>query len=180
MKNSILILTIAFSVCTLSCKKSSEITNTEAAKNGIEATETSKTGNFSFDGKTFSAPVETQYFGDKVKGNFSVMSQHNESDDPQNVNFELLQVIFNSENDAQSSPLKIYDGGSTLPMTEPEPGIVAVSLTGVGNGLDKTEFTGTGKSTGTISVKDKTVTLKDLVLFNDKGEQKVINATLPY
>lgn len=185
MKKLILTTSVALSMLAISCKDSTkdkinETVNSEASKMGIDSDESGKTGNFSFDGKDFSAKVETQYFGDKEKGNFSVLCQHNESDDPENANHELLQVIFLNENDANTSTLKIYDGGSSLPMTEPEPGIVSVSLSGVGNGLDKSQFTGTEKSTGTITVKDKTVTLKDVVLFNMDGEKKVINATLPY
>jgi len=184
MKKLILITSVALSVFVTSCKdttkdKINETVNSEAEKAGIDVDESGKTGNFSFDGKDFSAPVETQYFGDKEKGNFSVLCQHNNSDKPEDPNFELLQVTFLNEKDAENSPLKIYDGGSSLPMTEPEPGIVAVSLTGVGNGLES-EFTGNGKSTGTISVQNKTVTLKDVVLFNSKGSSKTVNAVLSY
>lgn len=186
MKKLIFSTAIGLSMLAISCKdntkeKINETVNSETAKAGIDSDESGKTGTFSFDGKDFSAPVEKQYFGNKEKGNFSVLMQHNESDsNPENANFELLQVIFLNENDANSSSLKIYDGGSSLPMTEPEPGIVAVALSGIGNGLGSAEFTGTGKSTGTITVKNKTVTLKDVVLFNDKGEQKTVNATMPY
>lgn len=185
MKKVIFTTAIALSAFTISCKdntkdKINDTIKTEAAKEGLQIEDTDKTGTFSFDGKSFSAPVETQYFGDKEKGNFSVLCQHNESDDPENANHELLQLIFLTEKDANTSQLKIYDGGSSLPMTEPEPGIVGVSLTGVGNGLDKTQYTGTEKSTGTITVKNRTVTLKDVVLFNSDGDKKVVNATLPY
>ncbi len=183
MKKVIFTTAIALSVFTISCKenkdKVSETLKTEAAKEGLQIDDTEKTGTFSFDGKSFSAPVETQYFGDKEKGNFSVLCQHN-SDNPTDPNFELLQVTFLNEKDANSSHLKIYDGGGSLPMTEPEPGIVAVTLSGVGNGLGDSEFTGNGKSTGTITVKDRTVTLKDMVLFNSNGDKKVVNAALSY
>lgn len=185
MKN--LILTTAFGLLlfALSCKdntknKVDETINSEASKNGIESKDSEKTGTFSIDGKEYSAKTETQYFGDKEKGNFSVLCQHNNSDNPTDANFELLQITFVNEKDATSSALKIYDGGSSLPMTEPEPGIVSVSLSGVGNGLGDAEFTGSEKSTGSISVKNNTVTLKDVVLYNSKGEKKTVNASLPY
>ena len=146
----------------------------------ISSTE-DKNGTFSFDGKEVSAKVETQYFGDKTKGNFSVVCQHNESDNPANANFELLQVTFISEKDATTNThLKIYEGGSSLPVTEPEPGIVAVSLTGVGNGFGSGEFTGNEKSTGSIAVANRTIIIKDLVLFTGSGEKRVVNATLRF
>lgn len=180
MKKLILTTTIVLSLFAVSCKdKTNETLKTEAANAGIEINESSKTGNFSFDGKDFSAATETQYFGDKEKGNFSILCKHSNSDKPEDPNFELLQVTFVNENDANNSPLKIYHR-SILPMTEPEPGIVAVSLSGVGNGLGDSEFTGNGKSTGTITVKDRMLTLKEVVLFNSAGEQKVVNASLSY
>lgn len=184
MKKAILTTTILLSLMSISCKKNtdkeSDIVKTEAAKEGTQIEGSEKSGTFNIDGKEVSAPVEKQYFGDKEKGNFSVLCQHNNSDDPADANFELLQITFVNEKDAATSPLKIYDGGSSLPMTEPEPGIVAIALSGVGNGLDGSEFTGNEKSTGTISVKNNTVTLQDVVLFNDKGEKKKVNATLSY
>ncbi len=183
MKKVIFTTAVVLLAFTISCKdnkdKTDEIIKTEAAKDGIEIEETEKTGTFSFAGKEVSAPVETQYFGDKEKGNFSVLCQHN-SDNPEVTDFELLQVTFLNEKDANSSQLKIYDRGGSLPMTEPEPGIVAVTLSGVGSGLGNAEFTGNEKSTGTITVKDRTVILKDVVLFNSSGDKKVVNAELPY
>ncbi|MGJ7031751.1 hypothetical protein [Niabella hirudinis] len=180
--------TLIFSLLVVACgssnsdKKIDHTVKEVAAGNGIESSsEAGKTGKFSFDGKEVSAEVTTQYFGsDKEKSNFSVLCQHNEGD-AANPNFELLQVTFINEMDATANPaLKIYDGGSMLPTTEPEPGIVSVALSGVGNGLGSKEFTGSGKSTGRIVVKNKTVELKDLVLFNADGEKKVVNAVLPF
>ena len=184
MKNLIITTAILIAGIINSCKKANNDNGneaqTEAVKYGIEVNDSQKTGSFSIDEKNYSAPVETQYFGDHEKGNFSLLCQHNESDDPENANHQLLQLIFLNEKDAQNATLKIYEGGSSLPMTDPEPGIVAVSLSGVGNGLDKSEFTGSTKSTGTISVKNRIATLKDVVLFNAEGAKKVINAALPF
>lgn len=147
---------------------------------GLSINSNDKEGTFSFDGKEVSAKVETQYFGDKVKGNFSVLCQHEPSDDPTNADFELLQVTFINENDATTNTnLKIYKGGSVLPATEPVPGSVSVSLSGVGNGFTDKQFTGSSKSTGTISVSNKTLTLKDVVLFDTDGEKRTVNATMP-
>ncbi|WP_300596752.1 hypothetical protein [Niabella sp.] len=179
---------LAFFLLLLACgnsntdKKTTTTIKEAASANGIEpGSEAGKTGKFSFDGKEVSAEVTTQYFGsDKEKSNFSLLCQHNEGD-AANPNFELLQVTFLSEKDATTNPaLKIYDGGSTLPMTEPEPGIVSVALTGVGSGLSSKEFTGSEKSTGSITVKNRTVEIKDLVLFNADGEKRVVNAVLPF
>ncbi|MBO9596160.1 MAG: hypothetical protein J7599_25180 [Niabella sp.] len=163
-------------------KKGDHAVQETATANGMETGNAAgKTGRFSFDGKEVSAEVTTQYFGsDKAKSNFSVLCQHNEGD-AANPNFQLLQVTFVNEKDATANPaLKIYDGGSTLPMTEPEPGIVAVALSGIGDGFAKEEFTGGGRSTGTITVANRTVTIKDLVLFTQSGEKKTVNAVLPF
>lgn len=163
-------------------KKVSDTVKEKAAEAGLTINdEEDNAGKFSFDGKEVSGKMQTQYFGDREKDNFSVLCQHNESDDPANANFELLQVTFLNEKDATSNPnLKIYDGGSSLPMTAPEPGIVAVSLEGMGNGLDKKLFTGTGKSTGSITVSNRTVKIKDLKLFNSDGTSKTVQATLAF
>ncbi|WP_460686535.1 hypothetical protein [Niabella aquatica] len=178
---------LIFSALLFSCgdntgKKVNDTVTEKAAEAGLTVNdEEDKTGKFSFDGKEVSGKIQTQYFGDKEKGNFSVLCEHNESNDPANANFERLQVIFLTEKDATTNlNLKIYDGGSSLPMTEPEPGIVAVSLEGVGNGLDQKLFTGTGKSTGSIKVNNHTVEIKDLVLFTRDGEKRTVNATLEF
>lgn len=179
---------LVFSSLLFSCadsnteKKANDLVKEAVAEKGIESkSEEGKTGTFSFDGKEVSAEVTTQYFGsDKEKSNFSVLCQHNEGGaaDPE---FELLQVTFINEKEATTNPaLKIYDGGSMLPMTEPEPGIVSVALSGVGGGFKKEEFTGNEKSTGSITVAGKTVTIKDLVLFTRSGEKKTVNARLPF
>ena len=128
-----------------------------------------KTGDFSFDGKSVAGRVTTQYFSsDKEKSNFSVLCQHDESNT--SANFELLQTTFVTEKDATTNPnLKIYSG-SMLPMTEPEPGIVTVSLSGVGSDLGDKQFTGSSKSTGGITVSDKTIIIKDLTLITAKEQ----------
>lgn len=184
MKKAIIPVVFVLSIFTFSCNKNNtenkinETIDNEASKYGIENDETEKLGTFSFDGKTFSANVNTQYFGDKINGNFSVLCQHN-ADEISDPNFELLQLVFVNENDVSSSPLKIYEG-ATLPVKDPQPGSVTVSLSGVGNGLGDKDYLGNSKSTGSITVKNKTVTLKDVVLFNSAGEKKTVNATLPF
>ncbi|MCD2423428.1 hypothetical protein LQ567_11695 [Niabella pedocola] len=179
---------LVFSLLLVSCgnsnmdKKADHTVKEAAAASGIETgSDADKPGRFSVDGKEVHAAVTTQYFGnDKERSGFSVLCQHNEGD-ATNPNFQLLQVTFVNEKDATTNPaLKIYDGGSTLPMTEPEPGIVAVALSGIGAGFNNEEFTGSKKSTGTITVADRAVTIKDLVLFTQSGEKKTVNAVLPF
>lgn len=175
---SLLVLSFIIFSCNNDTEKPEEETGTKISlsTNDTEG----KQGSFSFDGKEVNGETEIQYFGDKEKGNFSVLCQHNEGD-AMNPDFELLQVTFLTEKEANEGVnLKIYDGGSILPMTEPEPGIVTVSLKGNGKGFSNEEFTGTEKSTGTIEVKNKTVILKDIVLFTRSGDKRVVNANLPY
>lgn len=178
---------LIFSALLFSCgdhtgKKVNDTVTEKAAEAGLTVNdEEDKTGEFSFDGKEVSGKIQTQYFGDKEKGNFSVLCQHNESDDPMDANHELLQVIFLTEKDATGNPdLKIYDNGSSLPMTEPKPGIVAVSLSGVGNGFGDETFTGSEKSTGSIQVNNRTVIIKDLVLYTRSGDKRTVSAAIPF
>lgn len=143
-----------------------------------ESSSDEKTGEFTFDGKTVTGNASTQYFGDKEKGNFSILCQHNES--ATSANFELLQATFVNEKDATTNPnLKIYSG-SSLPMTEPEPGIVAVALSGVGNDLGDKQFTGTSKSTGSITISNRVLIIKDLTLYNSDGKMKTASANIPF
>ena len=150
-----------------------------SSSNSSSETSDDKTGEFSFDGKTVTGKATTQYFGsDKEKSKFSVLCQHDES--ATSANFELLQVTFVNEKDATTnSALKLYHG-SQLPMTEPEPGSYTVALSGVGNGLGSEEFTGSDKSTGTLTVTDRTVIIKDLVLYTRSGDKKTVNAKIPF
>ena len=75
--------------------------------------------------------------------------------------------------------LKIYSG-SMLPMTEPEPGIVTVSLSGVGSDLGDKPFVGSSKSTGSITISDRSLVIKDLTLYNSDGATKTVNAKIPF
>jgi hypothetical protein len=152
---------------------------TESSSSTSSESSDEKTGEFSFDGKSVTGKATTQYFGsDKEKSNFSVLCQHNES--ATSANFELLQVTFVNEKDATTnSALKLYDG-SQLPMTEPEAGSYTVALSGVGDGFKDQEFTGSAKSTGTLTVSDRTLIIKDLVLFTRDGDKKTVNAKIPF
>jgi hypothetical protein len=182
MKKIIICATAAVLLFACGEKKKTEATTTSATtENTSTASNESsdeKTGEFSIDGATVTGKIETQYFGDKEKGNFSVLCQHNES--ATSANFELLQATFVNEKDATSNPnLKIHNG-SSLPMTEPEPGIVAVALSGVGGDLGDKQFTGNSKSIGSISISNRVLTIKDLTLYNSDGKMKTVNAKLPF
>lgn len=178
-----LFLTLLFPMLVYAC--SSNNTN-NAIKETINDTQLldegkEKIGTFSFDNKEVSGHVITQYFGKKENANFSVLCQHNEANDPANSNYELLQVTFITVKDATTNPrFKIYDGGSILPVTDPEPGIVSVVLSGVGSNFNNEEFTGNAQSTGSITVINRTINIENLALFTRTGEKKIISATLPF
>ena len=152
---------------------------TETSSSSSSESSDDKTGEFSIDGKSATGKASTQYFGsDKEKSNFSILCQHNES--AASANFELLQITFVNEKDATTnSALKLYDG-SQLPMTEPEAGAYTVALSGVGDGFKDQQFTGSDKSTGSVTVSDRTVIVKDLVLFTRDGDKKTVNAKIPF
>jgi hypothetical protein len=174
---SILLLLIACGDNKKTTSENTNGTNTEESSSS-ESNSDEKTGEFTFDGKTVSGNVSIQYFGDKEKGNFSILCQHNES--ATSANFELLQATFVNEKDATTNPnLKIYSG-SSLPMTEPESGIVAVALSGVGSDLGDKQFTGTSKSTGSITISNKVLIIKDLTLYNSDGNMKTVSANIPF
>ncbi|MBS1496755.1 MAG: hypothetical protein JSU03_02755 [Bacteroidetes bacterium] len=177
---ALLLGTVLVSCANTQDKTASDINQASSTAADITDNQNDLKGTFSFDGKEVSAPTETQYFGDKEKGNFSVLCQHNESDEPTNSNFELLQVTFSNEKDATSNAaLKINDG-AMLPMSDPQTGLVAVALSGLGNNLGSKQFVGTDKSTGTITVKNRVIEIKSLVLYNADGEKRIVNASLPF
>lgn len=135
-----------------------------------------KKGNFKVDDKIFVGEVTTQHFGATGKQNFSVLCQQ----DREGSSFALLQITFVIESDARGSKeLKLYDE-PMLPMTDPQPGIVTVVLTGYGEAFGEKEFSGTSTSTGNVSVSNNTITLKNLKLFNQEKKEVTINAEIPF
>ncbi len=182
MKKTILVLTAITLLISCGDKKKTTTdsgTTTETSSTSSNESSDDKTGEFSIDGKSVTGKVTTQYFSsDKEKSNFSVLCQHNES--AASANFELLQITFVNEKDANTNPaLKLMDG-PMLPMTEPEAGAYTVSLSGVGDGFKDQQFTGSDKSTGTLTVSDRTVIIKDLVLFTRDGDKKTVNAKISF
>ena len=182
MKKTIIVLAAITLLVSCGDKKKTTTesgTTTETSPSSSSESSDEKTGEFSFDGKSVTGKATTQYFGgDKEKSNFSVLCQHDES--ATSANFELLQITFLNEKDATTnSALKLYHG-SQLPMTEPEAGSYTVALSGVGNGLGSEEFTGSDKSTGSLTVSDRTVIIKDLILYTRSGDKKTVNAKIPF
>lgn len=181
MKKTILVLAaITFLIsCSEKKKTTTDGSTTETSSSSSNESSDDKTGEFSIDGKSVTGKVTTQYFGsDKEKSNFSVLCQHDES--ATSANFELLQVTFVNEKDATTnSALKLVDG-PTLPMTEPEAGSYTVSLSGVGDSFKDQQFNGSDKSTGNVTVSDRTVIIKDLVLFTRDGDKKTVNGKIPF
>lgn len=177
MKKTIIVL--AAITLLVSCGDKKKTTTDSVTTETSNESSDDKTGEFSVDGKSVTGRATTQYFGsDKEKSNFSVLCQHDES--ASSANFELLQITFVNEKDATTnSALKLYEGGQ-LPMTEPEAGSYTVSLSGVGEGFKDQPFTGSDKSTGSVSVSNRTVIVKDLVLFTSSGDKKTVSATIPF
>lgn len=181
MKN-LTIISLALLTLFSACKGSQKSSDEDAALKSITINDDdANTGDFSFDGKSLQGDVSTQYFGDKVKGNYSVLCQHDNQGGAENPDFALLQITFLNESDAINNPsLKVHDG-PTLAMSDPQPGLVAISLSGRGNGLIKAKsFSGTDKTTGNISVSDRTLTLKDVTLYNRDGAMKTVNAKISF
>lgn len=173
MKTTLLVFAGVAALCFSSCnsnsqdKKVQEIIANELSKSAISLDENDagKTGSFSVDAQNFNGKTSTQYFGDKIKDQFSVLCQQ---DDP----FALLQITFANEAEAKGNP-KPADGFYSM---EPGEAHVAVSGTDLG---DK-EFATKEKSTGSITVSDHQIILKDLQIFNQYWASKTINATLNY
>lgn len=179
---SLTIISLALLTLFAACKGGQKSSDEDAALNSITINDDdAKTGSFSFDGKSIEGEVSTQYFGDKVKGNFSVLCQHDNDGGTDNPNFALLQITFLNESDAINNPsLKVHDG-PTLALSDPQPGLATITLSGRGNGLTKANsFSGTDKTTGSISVSDRTITLKDITLYNRDGAMKTLSAKISF
>ncbi|MEO6820404.1 MAG: hypothetical protein ABI204_11790 [Ginsengibacter sp.] len=172
-------ITLLFCSCNGQSSKGGEPTNKEPEENNASLSlddDNGKTGNFKVDGKDFSGKVTTQHFGDKEKGNFSVLCQ----EDGEKSNFALLQITFVTESDARGKrELKLHDS-PMLPMTDPVPGIVAVGLTGFGEKFGDKEYSGTSKSSGTINVSNNTISLKNLKIYNQDTKEVTVDAEIPF
>jgi hypothetical protein len=181
MKKTIIVFAAITLLVSCGDKKKTTTDGTTTETSGTSSTESSddKTGEFSIDGKSVTGKVTTQYFSsDKEKSNFSVLCQHDES--TTSANFELLQITFVNEKDATTNPALKLSEGPMLPMTEPEAGSFTVALSGVGEGFKDQQFTGSDKSTGALTVANRTVIIKDLVLFTRDGDKKTVNAKISF
>lgn len=123
--------------------------------------DTEKKGSYNVDGKTFEGKITLQTM---AKSQYSVLCQQ---DDP----FSLLQITFANEKEARSdATLKASDDFYSM-----DGGDVQVSLSA------EKEYTTKSNSTGTITVKGNSVTLKDVQLFDaEKKAVHVVNATLSF
>ncbi len=162
MKSIIFYFVLSFSLIAAACNNKDTKENQVA---DIETADKAKTASFIVDGASYKGNVSTQYFGDKITGQFSVVCQQDEP-------LALLQAVFKNEKEAAGN-LKPAGGFYSM-----EPGEAYVALSGPAIG-DK-EFITRSNSTGTITVSDKMLTIKDLKLFNSDNKEKVVNATITY
>lgn len=168
MKKTILaILTLTVFIAGCKEKKDSpakENSNTEESSQP-ETKNPDKSGNFNVDGVSFNGNSSTQYFGDKITGQFSILCQQ---DDP----FALFQATFANEKSAKGN-LKPADGFYSM-----KEGEAHISLSG--SSFGGKEFTTSSNSTGSISIKDNKLVIKDLKLFNSDKQEKTVSATIGY
>lgn len=162
MKAAIFYVLLGFTLIAISCNNKDTNENKVA---DIETSDKAKTASFIVDGVAYKGNVSTQYFGDKVTGQFSVVCQQDEP-------LALLQAVFKNEKEAVGN-LKPAGGFYSM-----EPGEAYIALSGPAIG-DK-EFITSSNSTGTITIADKTITIKDLKLFNSDNKEKVVSATISY
>lgn len=162
MKKYFLYVVFASCLAAASCNNNAaKETNTA----GIEIADNAKTASFTVEGIAYKGRVSTQYFADKLTGQFSVLCQQNEP-------FALLQAVFKNEKEAAGN-LKPAGGFYSM-----DPGEANIALSGTAIG-DK-EFVTKSNSTGSITVSDRTLTIKDLKLFNSDNKEKMVNATIVY
>lgn len=170
MKKSILVITVAIVTFLSSCgdkKKTASSGNTTSSETtGLTVNDDEgKSGNFSVDGTSFKGKSSTQYFGDKVTGQFSVLCQQDEP-------FALLQAVFANEA-AATGNLKPADGFYSM-----ETGEAHIALSG--NSFGDKEFVTTSSSTGSIIISGKELVIKDLKLYNSDKQEKTVSATIPF
>lgn len=170
MKKTIILLS-SLAVLLTACGDDKKTTTTDDNGNSEENAsltvndDEGKTGSFSASGTDFKGRSSTQYFGDKVTGQYSVLCQQDEP-------FALLQAIFSNEKETTGT-FKPKEGFMSI-----EPGQVHVALSGTAIG-DK-EFVTKSSSTGSVSVSGRTLTIKDLKLYNRDNAEKVVSASIDF
>ena len=162
MRNYVLYALFACSLAFVACNSNASKDTNNA---GIEISDKAKTASFSVDGTDCKGKVTTQYFADKVTGQFSVLCQQDEP-------LALLQAVFKNEKDA-TGVLKPAEGFYSM-----EPGEANIALSGTAFG--EKEFVTKSNSTGTITVADRHIIIKDLKLFNSDNKEKIVNANIGY
>jgi len=169
MKKTILMLTAAISLLTACGDKKKTTTgdnSTTTEGTGLTVNDSEgKTGSFSADGAAFKGKSSTQYFGDKITGQFSVLCQQDEP-------FALLQAVFANEKEASGSlkpgesAYKVYPGDANIALS--------------GTAIGEKEFVTRSNSTGSITVNGKELVIKDLQLFDADNKEKKLNATIAF
>ncbi|MES2645489.1 MAG: hypothetical protein V4717_01340 [Bacteroidota bacterium] len=134
-------------------------------------TESAKTGQFSFDGLAYTGKLSSQYLDNKPGGKFSVLCQQ----DLDNNMFALFQIVFPTEAEAAGAgSFKPAEGFYSL-----EKGEAHIAVSGYGKIGDK-EYTTQDKSTGTIEVKNRVLTITNLQLFTSDGKTNRVDASISF
>ena len=192
MNSKSIVALISLALLITSCAGNGDKMNDDTiTKNAVEAATSNnndegKTGTFTFNGRTVSGTVETQYFGsDKVNSNFSVLCQYDEKDpkDLLNPEFALLQITFLNEKDATSNANFKLIPGSKLSTTGAESGSVIVSLSGSRYTFHDKNYAGNSKSTGTIKVEGRQIIITNMKLYPlaDGGNDAItVDAKIPF
>lgn len=154
-------------------KKAAPDTSTSTTS---DETEKETTGSFSVNGQKYNGKVEVQKFGAAGKENFSVLCQA----DGAASSFALLQVTFVTESEAKKNGSVDIYAGSMLPMTEPQPGVAAVTLSGTAPDIKDEEFSGTEKTKTKIQVTGSTFKIDDAKLYTREGKEIVVSAQFNY
>ena len=169
MKKSIIALVSAI-ILLIACgdkKKTSSAESSSSAENtGLTVNkDEEKAGSFSAEGTDYKGKSSTQYFGDKVTGQFSVLCQQDEP-------LALLQAVFANEKEATGT-LKPIEGFMSM-----QAGEAHITLSGTAIG-DK-QFVTKSNSTGSIAIQGKKMIIKDLKLFNSDNKEKVVTANIEF
>ncbi|HEX2627378.1 MAG TPA: hypothetical protein VHM26_00150 [Chitinophagaceae bacterium] len=135
-------------------KKETTATTPEETKDG--------SGTFTVDGTNFSGKVSTQTLAQQQ---FSVLCQQ---DSP----FNLFQATFKDKADFEANK-SFKPSGSFMTV---DPGTVHISAS-----KDNTEYQTKSSSTGSIEVSGTTITVKDLMLYDNTSDKTItVSATVSF
>lgn len=163
------------SVAITSCKPATESGSTSTNTTSGESNKETK-GKFTVDGKEYTGDVDIQKFGAAGKENFSVLCQW----DGEGSAFALLQITFVTEKEAKTAGTVRVNNGAILAMTDPEPGVAAVVVSGQSEKFGDEQYYGTDKTGSSIKVDEGKLTLDNAKLFNSEGKEIMLSAVLNY